>query len=38
VLATYAASCTVERVLKMKDAGLSQEQIEAACGAVSGKP
>jgi hypothetical protein len=33
-----AASCTVDQVLKMKEAGLSQEQIEAACGAVSGKP
>jgi hypothetical protein len=32
------ASCTVEQILKMKEAGLSQEQIEAACGAVSGKP
>jgi hypothetical protein len=30
-------ACTVEQVLKMKEAGLSQEQIEAACGAVSGK-
>lgn len=28
------AKCTVEQVLKMKDAGLTQEQIEAACGAV----
>jgi len=36
--AAKAASCTVEQVLKMKEAGLSQEQIEAACGAVSGKP
>lgn len=35
---TKAASCTVEQVLKMKEAGLSQEQIETACGAVSGKP
>lgn len=29
---TKAASCTVEQILKMKEAGLSQEQIEAACG------
>lgn len=36
--AAKAASCTVEQVLKMKEAGLSQEQIEAACGAVSDKP
>jgi hypothetical protein len=35
--AAKAASCTVEQVLKMKEAGLAQEQIEAACGAVSGK-
>jgi hypothetical protein len=27
-----AAACTVEQILKMKEAGLSQEQIEAACG------
>lgn len=26
------ASCSVEQILKMKDAGLTQEQIEAACG------
>jgi hypothetical protein len=26
------AGCTVEQILKMKDAGLTQEQIEAACG------
>jgi hypothetical protein len=26
------ASCTVEQILKMKEAGLTQEQIEAACG------
>jgi len=26
------AGCTVDQILKMKDAGLSQEQIEAACG------
>ncbi len=32
--ATQQASCTVEQVLKMKEAGLSQEQIEAACGSV----
>lgn len=35
--AAKEAACTVEQVLKMKEAGLSQEQIEAACGAVSGK-
>ncbi len=27
-----AAKCTVEQILKMKEAGLAQEQIEAACG------
>jgi hypothetical protein len=26
-------ACTVDQILKMKDAGLTQEQIEAACGA-----
>lgn len=26
--------CTVEQILKMRDAGLSEEQIEAACGGV----
>jgi hypothetical protein len=26
------ASCTVDQILKMKEAGLTQEQIEAACG------
>lgn len=31
-----AAGCTVEQILKMKEAGLSQEQIEAACGSGSG--
>lgn len=30
-----AASCTVEQILKMKEAGLTQEQIEAACGSGS---
>jgi hypothetical protein len=35
--AAKAASCTIEQILKMKEAGLAQEQIEAACGAVSGK-
>jgi hypothetical protein len=30
--AVKAASCTVEQILKMKEAGLAQEQIEAACG------
>lgn len=27
-----ATACTVEQILKMKEAGLAQEQIEAACG------
>ena len=27
-----APKCTVEQILKMKEAGLTQEQIEAACG------
>ena len=31
--AVKPASCTVEQILKMKEAGLTQEQIEAACGA-----
>lgn len=35
--ATKAAGCTVEQILKMKEAGLAQEQIEAACGSVSGR-
>lgn len=35
--AVKETACTVEQVLKMKEAGLSQEQIEAACGSVSGK-
>ncbi len=30
--AAPAAGCTVEQILKMKDAGLTQQQIEAACG------
>lgn len=30
--------CTVEQVLKMKDAGLTQEQIEAACGTSTAPP
>lgn len=30
-----SASCTVEQILKMKEAGLTQEQIEAACGSGS---
>lgn len=34
--AATAASCTVEQILKMKEAGLAKEQIEAACGSVSG--
>lgn len=35
--AAKATGCTVEQVLKMKEAGLAQEQIEAACGIVTGK-
>jgi hypothetical protein len=35
--AAKAAGCTVEQVLKMKEAGLTQEQIEAACGPVAGR-
>jgi hypothetical protein len=31
-VARTAASCTVEQILKMKDAGLAEEQIKAACG------
>lgn len=31
-------ACTVEQVLKMKEAGLSQAQIEAACSSVSSRP
>lgn len=30
-----SAGCTVEQILKMKEAGLSQQQIEAACGSGS---
>lgn len=35
--ATKSAGCTVEQILKMKEAGLTQEQIEAACGSVQGR-
>lgn len=35
--ATKSAGCTVEQILKMKEAGLTQEQIEAACGSVTGR-
>jgi hypothetical protein len=35
--AAKAAGCTVEQILKMKEAGLAQEQIEAACGSASGR-
>jgi hypothetical protein len=35
---TKPASCSVEQVLKMKDAGLSQSQIEAACGGAHQAP
>jgi hypothetical protein len=31
-VARTAAGCTVEQILKMKDAGLAEEQIKAACG------
>jgi len=31
-VAPSAPACTVEQILKMKEAGLTQEQIEAACG------
>lgn len=31
-------TCTVEQILKMKDAGLTQEQIEAACGTSTRQP
>jgi hypothetical protein len=30
--AVKTANCTVEQILKMKDAGLSEDQIKAACG------
>lgn len=33
--AATTAGCTVEQILKMKDAGLTQEQIEAACGSAT---
>lgn len=33
--AAKAAGCTVEQILKMKEAGLTQEQIQAACGSVA---
>lgn len=36
--ASPSHGCTVEQVLKMKDAGLTQEQIEAACGTSTTKP
>lgn len=35
--AAKAAGCTVEQILKMKEAGLTQEQIQAACGSVSSR-
>jgi hypothetical protein len=31
--AVKKASCSVDQILKMKEAGLAQEQIESACGA-----
>lgn len=33
--ATASSKCTVDQILKMKEAGLAQEQIEAACGSDS---
>jgi hypothetical protein len=33
--AAKATACTVEQILKMKEAGLAQDQIEAACGSSS---
>jgi photosystem II stability/assembly factor-like uncharacterized protein len=37
-VATPSPTCTVDQILKLKDAGLSQEQIEAACGTSATKP
>jgi hypothetical protein len=37
-VATPSPTCTVDQILKMKDAGLTQEQIEAACGTSATKP
>ncbi len=34
--AAKKASCTVDQIVKMKEAGLSKEQIEAACGGGGG--
>lgn len=31
-----AATCTVDQILKMKEAGLTEDQIKAACGTVGG--
>jgi hypothetical protein len=31
-----AATCTVDQILKMKEAGLTEDQIKAACGTVEG--
>jgi hypothetical protein len=31
-----AAACTVDQILKMKEAGLTEDQIKAACGTVGG--
>lgn len=36
--ATPSLTCTVEQILKLKDAGLTQEQIEAACGKATKPP
>ena len=37
-VATPPPTCTVDQILKLKDAGLTQEQIEAACGTSPTKP
>ncbi len=37
-MAPPVPTCTVEQILKMKEAGLTQEQIEAACGTSATKP
>src|SRR3954462_7689899 len=37
-VATPPSTCTVDQILKLKDAGLTQEQIEAACSTSATKP
>ena len=37
-VATPSPTCTVDQILKLKDAGLTREQIEAACGTGGTKP